>query len=668
MLIEQTQDFRQARITTMLGKDVVLLDRLSAEERLSEPFVITVDVISEHGEVDFMPQLGTGVGMSMMENRQISRFFHGILWEAQQTGETPQGLGYRLILRPWTALLSLGLNSRIFQNQTTPDIVRAVFDGAGFTHYDLTRLKGTYKPREYCVQFRESDFAFFSRLLEEEGVYYFFEHGEDGHTLVLADDPSCHEPGPDLDRLPFVRPGAERARRKAHLSTWSERLSTAAQKVSLREFHFIKSAERFDSANAAAGEYENDRAELYDYPGGYTAYGEGPAGEEGRRYAAVRLDAARAERRKYLGTGDAFGLACGTRFALEEHHHAPYNQDYLIVGATHHISAESYRAGGGQGYQIDVGVEAIPADTTWRPRLRTPKPLAGGPQTATVTGPPGEVIHVDQYGRVKVQFHWDRLGKFDDKSSCWVRASQAWADTGFGTMLIPRIGEEVVIDFLDGDPDQPLITGRVYNNLRTVPYDLPADKTRSTWKSRTVGKSGAYDGAEEPPKPDQAGYNELRFEDKGGSEEVYLHAQRDLQAWVRLDESRKTGRDAKVRVGRDRKTEVKRHETTIVETGDETRTIKKGSRASKVHKDDDLTVETGDYSVKISKGKALIEAKREILLKVGSNTVKISPQGVEIKGLTIKAEAQTSLSAKGLTGEVKASTLLTLNGLPVMIN
>jgi type VI secretion system secreted protein VgrG len=668
MLIQQTQEYRQASVTTPLGQDAVLLDRLVCEERLSEPFSIVVHVISENGEVDFLPHLGAGIGVSMMENQAVSRMFHGVLWEARTVGENAQGLVYRLLLRPWTALLSLGMNSRIFQNKSVLDIAKDVFTEAGFSRFDFSRLRGGYKPREYCVQFRESDFAFFSRLLEEEGIYYFFQHDEQGHTLVLADDPGSHEFGVHTASVPYIRPGAERARRQAHLTTWNERLSTAPQRMSLRDFHFARSAERFDSSDEASPEYENDKAELYDYPGGYTVYGEGPSNAEGRRYAAARLEAARAERRKFTGAGDAFGLACGTRFSLAEHHHAPFNRDYLLLATTHQLSAESYRAGGGQGYQLDVSVEAIPSDTPWRPTLKSPKPVAGGPQTATVTGPAGEVIHVDKFGRVKVQFHWDRLGKFDDKTSCWIRVSQAWADTAFGTMMIPRIGEEVVVDFIDGDPDAPLITGRVYNNLRTVPYALPGDKTKSTWKSRTVGKSGAYDEAEEPPKTDQAGFNELRFDDKGGAEEVYMHAQRDYNGWVRLDESHKTGRDLKRRVGRDRRTDVKRHQTTIVETGDETRQVKKGSRKSRINKDDELTVETGDYTVKVSKGKALIEAKQEILLKVGSNTVRISPQGVEIKGLTITAKADTSLSAKALTAEVKASTMLTLNGLPVMIN
>ncbi len=218
-MIEQTQGLRQARVSTMLGEDVVLLDRLTSDERLSEPFAITLHVISEHGEVDFLPCLGSGVSITMQASPQIARAFHGVLWEAEQIGENPQGLVYRLGLRPWTSLVALGLNTRIFQNKSTPDIVREVIDGAGFSDYDLTRLTGAYKPREYCVQFRESDFSFVSRLLEEEGICYFFEHHADSHVLVLADAPSCHAPNDDLDSVPCIRPGAARARRRAHRRT-----------------------------------------------------------------------------------------------------------------------------------------------------------------------------------------------------------------------------------------------------------------------------------------------------------------------------------------------------------------------------------------------------------------------------------------------------------------
>ncbi|AYV45137.1 hypothetical protein CFHF_04020 [Caulobacter flavus] len=669
MLIEQTQEYREATIDMRgLSTDQILLSRLSAEERLSEPFSIVVEVISQDGVIDFRPHLGADTVVVMEENRQISRAFHGVLWQAQSLGEAPQGLVYRLVLRPWLSLLSLGMDSRIFQNKTAPQILHEVFERNGFSKYDLKRLKTAYKPRDYCVQFRESDFAFVSRLMEEEGIYYFFEHDEEGHTLVLADAPSCHQPSKELPDVPFVRPGSERSRRRAHLSAWSERVSPAPQRVTLRDFHFIKPPERFVSMDKATGEYQLETAELYDYPGGHAIYGETEASGEGKRYAAARLAASRAERRSFTGSGDAFALGCGETFDLTEHLVEEYNRDFLIVGAAHHLSADSYRSGGEGGYQIEVEVEVVPADTLWRSRLKTPKPVVGGPQTATVTGPKGEVVWPDKYGRVKVQFHWDRQGKFDADTSCWVRVSHAWADAGFGTVMLPRIGEEVVIDFLDGDPDQPLITGRVYNATHMPPYELPNHKTRSTWKSRTVGKSGDYAGAEEPPRGDEPGFNELRLEDKGGDEEIFVHAQRNLKAWVRLDESRKAGRDMKVRVGRDRVTEIKHDETITVETGDESRKIAKGGRRTKINKSDDLVVETGDYSMTVEKGKVLIDAKREILLKVGSNTVKISPKGIEINGMTIVAKADTSLSAKALTAEVKAGTVLTLNGLPVLIN
>jgi type VI secretion system secreted protein VgrG len=396
------------------------------------------------------------------------------------------------------------------------------------------------------------------------------------------------------------------------------------------------------------------------------------------RYAAMRLDASRAERQKYHGQGDAFAIACGSRFKLADFPDGRLNLEYLVVSATHVMDNEAYRSGGGAaaGARFEIDVGAVPSSTVWRPHLRTPKPVVGGPQTATVVGPAGEVIHVDEHGRVKLQFHWDREGKNDDDSSCWIRVSQAWADGGFGTMLIPRIGEEVIVDFIDGDPDQPIITGRVYNPQRNVPYALPANKTRSTWKSRTVGKSGDYSGAEEPP-PSEGGMNEIRFEDKGGVEEFYEHAQRNKNVWIRLDEGRKTGRDVSVRVGRNRQTNIKVNENLIVETGDESRTLQKGSRKTTIKKSDSLTIQDGDstttvqsgnFTLTVSKGKVLIDAKQEILLKVGNNTLKLSPQGLEIKALSVKITADTTLSASGLTSELKASTLVNINGMPVKIN
>jgi type VI secretion system secreted protein VgrG len=673
------QKLRQAQVSTELGENVVVLERLSSTEHLSEPFTIILDVIAQDGPIDFSTHLGSSVTVSMRQAdvAGASRFFNGLLYESRMTDATNLGVHYRLILRPWFSLLAQNLDIRIFQNLSVVDILKKVIAEGGYDSDFAFDASGTYPVRTYCVQYRESGFNFLSRLMEEEGLYYYFVHSNGRHVMHVCDKVSQH-PECDPVQVPYIAAeGADRFGRPPHLWRWDEQLRPGASTATLRDYSFLQPTNKFQGSKNALAASPADKFELYDNPGGYAAYDVAQMDQQKDRYAAARLDASRAPRQLYHGHGDAFGVTCGSRFTLKGFPDGRLNAEYLVISTSHVIDNESYRSGGEATEQRhEVQVEAIPASTHWSPPLRTPRPVAGGPQTATVVGPSGEVIYVDKHGRVRVQFHWDRLGKMDENSSCWVRVSQSWADGGFGTMLIPRIGEEVLVDFIDGDPDQPIITGRVYNPMRDVPYALPDNKTRSTWKSRTVGKSGSYSGAEEPP-PSEGGMNEIRFEDKGGSEEFYEHAQRNRVAWTRLDENRKTGRDVAVRVGRNRKTNVKANETLIVETGDETREVQKGSRATTIHKADALTVETGNssttvekgnYTLKVSKGKVLIDAKKEILLKVGSNTLKLSPTGLEVNALTIKLNAQASWSANGLSSELKAATQVVINGAIVKIN
>lgn len=673
------QTLRQAKVTTELGDNVVVLERLSSSEHISDTFTIILDVIAQDGPIDFSAHLGSSVTVSMQQADVVgaTRFFNGLLFESRMTDATDMGVHYRLILKPWFALLAQNLDIRIFQNLSVVDILKKVIAESGYDGDFAFDATGSYPVRTYCVQYRESGFNFLSRLMEEEGLYYYFEHGNGRHVMHVCDKVTQH-PQCDQEQIPYIAAeGADRSGRPPHLWRWDEQLRPGASKTALRDYSFLQPSNKFHGTSSAPAASHADDFELYDNPGGYAAYDVAQMDRAKDRYAALRLDASRAPRQIYHGHGDAFGITCGARFTLKSFPDGRLNTEYLVIATSHVIDNESYRSGGATTEQRhEVQVEAIPSSTHWSPPLRTPRPVAGGPQTATVVGPSGEVIYVDKHGRVKVQFHWDRLGKLDENSSCWVRVSQAWADGGFGTMLIPRIGEEVLVDFIDGDPDQPIITGRVYNPQRDVPYALPDHKTRSTWKSRTVGRSSNYSGAEEPP-PAEGGMNEIRFEDKGGAEEFFEHAQRNKNVWIRLDEGRKTGRDVAVRVGRNRQTNIKDNEALIVETGDETRQVQKGSRATTIHKADDLTVETGNatttiqkgnYTVEVSKGKVLIDAKQEILLRVGSNTLKLSPAGLEVNALTIKLNAQASWSANGLSSELKAATQVVINGAIVKIN
>jgi type VI secretion system secreted protein VgrG len=312
-----------------------------------------------------------------------------------------------------------------------------------------------------------------------------------------------------------------------------------------------------------------------------------------------------------------------------------------------------------------------------------------------VVGPPeAKGIHVDKWGRIRVQFYWDRREKDannqpikPDNRSCWVRVSQAWADAGFGTMMIPRVGQEVLVDFVDGDPDQPIVVGRVYNNDAMPPHPLPGSKTKSTWKSQTVGDAGSYSQTEEPPPASDKGFNEIGFEDKGGSEQIFIHAQRDMVTWIRHDESWKVGHNVKMRVGYNRETQIKNHETLIIEQGDETHTVKAGSRKTTINKADELKVETGDKKLEVSSGnwanaikmgnvtvkadvgKIEMEAMQSIELKVGQSSIKIDQMGVTVKGPMIKVNASMMLEAKaGAMGTLDGGGMLTVKGGLVMIN
>lgn len=685
-----SQAGRLASVTVDSLDDQLALERFTVVSRLSEPFTMTLDVLALE-PIDFAPALYKGVSIDMQAKSQVARPFHGLLYAVERHDDDQTVVRYQLTVRPWLSALHERSDMRIFQDKTAREVIEAVFGDAGFSDYDFSAVEGQLARREYCVQFRETDFAFISRLLEDEGLYYYFRHEQGRHVLVVCDGPGGHQPPPNTPSVDYVSNSGDRGRRKINIWRWSERLSTSVGSVDVSEHHFFTPRER-NAGNASPSDDGPVRAEsaLYEHPAGIGALSEagvikgGKLGAESKREAQIRLEGLRAEHHRFVGEGDAFEIGAGDKLTLAKHPQGRLNGDYLLLGVTHVFSSESYRSGEAEDHVLEVHLEAIPFATRWRPPRVTPRPLVGGPQTARVVGPlkdPGptdDTIHVDEYGRVKVQFFWDREGRWLQNSSCWVRVSQGWADGGFGSVMLPRIGQEVIVDFLDGDPDRPIITGRVYNADKMPPYALPGKKTVSTIKSRTVGKPGSYPEAEEPPKSGEPGFNELRFEDAGGKEEVFLHAQRDRKTWVRLDHEEKVGRDQTQRIGRDRKAAVHRHQLLEVETGDETRKVTKGSRKTTINKDDKLTVEkgnsvtkvsAGDYSVTVSKGKAVIEAKQSIELKVGQTSIKLTPAAIEMKAMNIKIDAKTALAAKGgLTTDLKAGLSFTINGMIVMIN
>lgn len=660
------------------------LERFTAHERLSELFVIEAVVLCEEDGVDFFPALGGDVTITVSDEDGPVRYFHGLLYESEYMEQVSAGFRHRLLLRPWAYPLTRNLNFKIFQNMTAVDIVKSVVDNNG-GKADFSAVAAR-QSREYCVQFRENDFAFISRLLEEEGIYYFFKHEDGRHTMVFCDGPSSHT---DTISLPFKGQRGTGLDSIANLWRWSERIATTAEtSAKLRNFDFKRPDQPQEKLYADGEKAGGETAVVYDYPA--PAYLEP---DDGLARTQRALEAARRERRLYLGEGDAPKLACGSALTLTDHPVDRFNQDYVVVGLIYSIESQVYRSGDDAGGAQGVQVEAVPKMTPWRPPLVTPRPSARGPETATVVGPSGETIYTDEFGRVKVSFPWDTSTPGSDPT-CWIRVSHNSAGAGFGNIILPRIGQEVIVDFLDGDPDRPIITGRVYNKSRTSTYALPEHKTRSVWRSQTIGATGQdYDEAETPPSG--PGWNEIRMEDKSGAEEIWTHAQRFMRTWVRLDEDHKVGRDQTERVGRSRTTAIKKDDTTTVETGNQSITVSQGDltlkvaqgkRTTTIQQDDALTVAQGDLSttvslgnmstavkmgdvtMKVDLGSVSIEAMQKIELKVGQSSVVIDQMGVTIKGMMIQQEATVQWSSKGLMTQLEADAMTTVKGAIVMIN
>jgi type VI secretion system secreted protein VgrG len=476
-----------------------------------------------------------------------SRFVHGIAsnvrsWE-EGSSEDRRRLRIRVVPRLW--LLGKNRKSRIFQALSAVEIVEKVLKDGGV---ELKKsLSGSYAAREYCVQYGESDLAFVSRLLEEEGIFFFFEHEQGRHVMVLGDAPNACPDLPGGSRIVFREPTRMVAGDEA-VFAFSQRLEVRPTEFTLRDYDWSRPALDL-TASAGSGA----SLEVYEYPGGYRDGGPGKA------LAKVRLEEERARVSVSSGASRSRRLLPGHVFELAEHPVDGMNQRYLVVSVRHQGKQPEVLASGSGGHEeYRNDLVCIPATVPFRPARRTPRALVQGAQTAIVVGPAGEEIHTDEHGRIKVQFHWDREGKHDDHSSCWIRVSQAWAGPGWGALYLPRIGQEVVVGFLEGDPDQPIVTGAVYNGANPPPVALPGEKTRSTLRSAS--------------SPGSNGSNELRFEDAAGKEEIYLHAQKDLDIVVENDKAQKVGHDETLQVTHDRSRQVG-HDQSLTVGHDETITV-----------------------------------------------------------------------------------------------
>lgn len=621
---------RVLEIVTPLGGGEVFLQELDASEGLSRSPEYRLRVLARKGNIEPKDLLGKNVTFAVaLQGAGEYRHFNGYVTSFRDLGQVPSTVFeksgsplaylYELVVHTWLHFLARQSDCRIFQKKKVPDIVDEIVRKYPFAKLDRSKLTGSYREWDYCCQYRETDFNFVSRLLEQEGIYYSVEHENGAHKVVLYDNPSAHLSFPGHAQIKYdVAAGATVD--EDHLSDWASRYEVTSGKVALKDFFFETPST--DLAALAAKPKSHDLAgfELYDYPGEYEK------SADGKRYADVRLEEAQGTYEVYSGSGQARYVEPGRKLGLEGHGRAALNKDYLIVSANLIVIAGAPDAGGDDETRVQVAFQAIDSKAQYRPPRITPKPVVQGPQTAMVVGPAGEEIFTNKHGQVKVQFHWDRYSETNENSSCWVRVSQPWAGKQWGAIFLPRVGQEVIVAFLEGDPDHPIVTGRVYNAEATPIWSLPDHKTRSGFRTRTL------DGG-------TSNFNELRFEDKKGKEEIYQHAERDHVLRTKHDRVEYVGNESHLIVEKDVFEKFK-SEHHLAVTGDQNIRID-GSYSVKAGQEWHGKVGTNcalDAGMQIHlKGgmTVVIEAGTQLSLKVGGNFIDINPGGVFIKGTLV---------------------------------
>lgn len=645
------QDNLKLKLTTPLGPNKLLLRACRGEEQLSGLFNFRLEMVSEDNAIDFSAIVGKAVTVTLTLGNDTEHYVNGIVGRFVQEETNLRLTRYFADIYPWLWLLTKTSDCKIFQNKSVPDIIEGVFSDLGFTDF-RSDLKGTYDPREYCVQYNETSFNFVSRLMEEEGIFYYFEHTSDKHTLVLGDDADAHQTCPGLESTPvhFRQSLVDHAQ-----DLVVTRCMVEEQVVTGAYTHDDYNFETPNTDLKAESQSDTPKYKVYEYPGNFSKK------DAGQKRADLRLDALEQPQKMIRGDGFVRAFVAGHKFELKDHYRADVNKTYVLQSVSHAVTQETY----------SNSFTAFPSDAAFRPAPVTPKPRISGTQTAVVVGKSGEEIWTDKYGRVKVQFHWDQLGKNDENSSCWIRVDYGWAGKQWGGIFLPRIGQEVIVSYLEGDPDRPLITGAVYNSVQTVPYTLPDEQTKSTVKTNS-SKGGN-------------GFNEIRFEDKKDSEELYFHAQKDQKITVENDRTKSVLHNETNTIKRDRSTTIeegndtyvvsKGNRTFKVDTGNETYEVK-GTRALTVTGDETHTNKgnftqtiSGNYELKVT-GNLTIDVTGSVTIKSGQAMTHESQMSLTNKAaMSLTNEAQMDITNKGnASNTVESGGITTIKGSLVKIN
>jgi type VI secretion system secreted protein VgrG len=679
-------------VKSALGEDDLLLVGFSGHEGISELFRFELDLIAENAtDVPFDRLLGEKATVSLGLPAGGKRYFNGIISRVSQGARDQTFTSFRAELVPRIWLLTRIAQSRIFQQLPVPEILQQVFTGLDVRF----ELQGTFEPRDYCVQYRETDFSFVSRLMEEEGIYYFFTHADEGHTMILANTPRSH-PALNPENLVYEEiVGGQREDER--VLSWEKSQQLRSGKYTLWDHSFELPHKKLEATQIIQDSVpvgrvthklkvaNNDKFEIFDFPGEYAQRFDGvdPGGgdragdlskifQDNTRTTTIRMEQEALPSILVHATSNCRHLVPGHKFTLERHFNA--DGGYVITGVDVVCQLEgNYRSGGNTEFHYENSFSCIPLALPFRPARLTPKPVIHGTQTAVVVGPPGEEIFTDKYSRVKVQFHWDRDGKYDGNSSCWIRVATPLAGRQWGTIYIPRIGQEVMVAFQEGDPDQPVIVGGLYNADQVPPYQLPDEKTKTGYKSySSLGGQG---------------FNEIRFEDKKGDEDFFAHAEKDMDIRVKRDSREWIGRDRHLITTRDNSRQVERNENVIVKQDlvhqvDRDHHLKiAGKQAIKVegshscevagnvaeeYKSDHSETVTGNYDLKGQN--IVIEATSGLTVKVGGSFIKFSSSGIWIKAGKVNinsgGSAQSGSACSLVSPAAPAAAMIAANANP----
>lgn len=715
-------------------QDTLTFRRLTGQESVGDMGVLRVELLSTEAKVDHKQLLGqycsvkfSTAGDSRYLGGVVSRFVR----QGRSEGRDEDGLyAYFAELRPWLWLLTRRINCRIFENQSVVDVIEAVLGEYSFATHE-NRLTETYSAREYCVQYRESDADFLVRLMEETGIYYFFQHAADHQTLILADSLSAHAPVPSYASVPFLEATNDVSRAEEVLTHWGVGWDVVSAAFAQTDYNFKTPAANLATNSRRSDQSWASKLEVFEYPGSYAD------ASSGETLAKRSLESGQTDFQRYEGKGTSRGLAPGALVTLSGNPLDDDSQEYLILSVEHDISTNSFRAGDDGEWLYECQLTAMPSEVPFRQRRIHSAARIDGPQTAVVVADQADTeIWTDQYGRIKVAFFWDRRDPNDQRVSCWLRVSQGWAGKNWGQWQLPRVGQEVIVSFLEGNPDRPIVTGCVYNAGQMPPDELPAKQTRTVFRTRSTPK-GATDN-----------FHELTFEDQKDAEQIYLHSERDFLREVENDDTLKVGFDKQspgnqsisifnnrtiavgdkdaddgsqsvtifnndsltvgnetasdgsqtVTIWNNRSVTVQKGDDSLdiltgdrevtLGQGDEVTTIDEGDRETTLKEGNDtltlnagnrkvtltkgnytLSLSAGDVSIQASAGSIKLEALQGIELTCGGNSVKISPSGVQITGMQVQVKADSSLTLEGgAMLEAKGGGMATIKGALVQIN